>query len=75
MKIRLLKKVRKRYKIVKSIAKHGHICCYYNAIDTKNKWKSIDCLTLSAVEDILIWRISKDYPNSMKRNRVKEVWF
>ena len=75
MKTKLLKKIRKRYKIVKSIAKHGHTDCYYNAIDTKNKWKSCDCLTLKEVEDILIEKIGKDYPDAMTRNRAVDIWF
>lgn len=75
MKIKLLKKVRKRYKIVHSIAKHGHTDCYYNAIDTKSKWKSIDCINLDEVEAILIEKIIQDYPNSMTRNRAIDVWF
>ena len=75
MKTKLLKKIRKRYKIVQSIAKHGHEDRYFNAIDIKKKWKSEDCMTLSEVEDKLIKRIIEDYPNALTRNRAVDVWF
>ncbi len=75
MRVKLLKRVRKRYKIVHSVAKHGHTDLYYNAIDTKSKWKSEDCLTLNDVEKILIDKITNDYPDSIERNRVVDVWF
>ena len=75
MKARLLKKIRKRYKIVMPKGISELVMVDYSLIDNKNKRNPVYNHELESIKKFLIEWIKHDYPQSMTRSRVVEIWF
>lgn len=75
MKARLLKRVRRRYKIVLPLSVNDAFMATYTLMDNKKTHEPVYNYELEEIKKVLLEWIKHDYPQSMKRPRVVEVWF